>query len=129
MRLTVRERLEERLRSLGWTIEPGHRLNTTAGWYRVNQRFDDTIVCWETWARRATDLFPHHLVSYDTMTECARGCVVDPEPNERHPNLFWVSATKERAARIKPVTDPDLDAPDGSVVDGWRRSGDAWVRI
>lgn len=26
-----------------------------------------------------------------------------------------------------PVTDPDLDAPDGAVVDGFQRSGDRWV--
>jgi hypothetical protein len=28
-----------------------------------------------------------------------------------------------------PVTDPDLDAPDGAVVDGWKRSGDRWYRL
>jgi len=30
--------------------------------------------------------------------------------------------------RHRAVTDPDLDAPDGAVVDGFRRSGDTWVR-
>jgi hypothetical protein len=28
--------------------------------------------------------------------------------------------------RTKPVTDPDLDAPDGAEVDGWKRTGDQW---
>lgn len=31
--------------------------------------------------------------------------------------------------RMRPVTDADLDAPDGAVVDGYRRSGDQWVRL
>jgi hypothetical protein len=30
--------------------------------------------------------------------------------------------------RHRAVTNPDLDAPDGAVVDGFRRSGDTWVR-
>lgn len=28
-----------------------------------------------------------------------------------------------------PVTDPEFDAPDGAVVDGFVRSGDRWVRV
>lgn len=28
-----------------------------------------------------------------------------------------------------PVTDPDEDAPDGAVVDGWKRVGSEWVRL
>ena len=28
-----------------------------------------------------------------------------------------------------PVTDDELDAPDGAVVDGYERQGDRWVRI
>lgn len=27
----------------------------------------------------------------------------------------------------KPVTDPEIDAPDGAVVDGYRRVGDQWL--
>ena len=30
--------------------------------------------------------------------------------------------------RSFPVTDPDLDAPDGAVVDGYERVGDRWVK-
>ena len=30
--------------------------------------------------------------------------------------------------RSFPVTDPDLDAPDGAVVDGYERVGDRWTR-
>ena len=29
----------------------------------------------------------------------------------------------------KPVTDPDLDAPDGAVVDGFERVGDRWEPV
>ena len=86
-RPTVRERLEERLRACGWTIEPGHALMSAVGWYRVNRRWDDTTVCWDTWARRSGDLFPHHLVSFDTMTSCARGCEVGEIGD-----VWWVHA-------------------------------------
>lgn len=49
--------------------------------------------------------------------------------------------TKERRIQIKdkaqrkmerrsfPVTDPDLDAPDGAVVDGFERHGDTWEEV
>jgi hypothetical protein len=87
MRLTTRERLEQKLLSLGWRIAPGHKLNSAQGWYRINQRFDDTIVTWETWAERKGDLFPKHLVSYDTMRACARGCIVT-----QLGSLWWVTA-------------------------------------
>lgn len=30
--------------------------------------------------------------------------------------------------RSFPVTDPDLDAPDGAVVDGYERVGDTWYK-
>lgn len=29
----------------------------------------------------------------------------------------------------RPVTHPDLDAPDGAVVDGFERQGDMWIPI
>lgn len=29
--------------------------------------------------------------------------------------------------RVFPVTDPDLDAPDGAEVDGYQRVGNEWV--
>lgn len=90
-RPTVRERLEQRLRACGWTIEPGHALETTTGWYRANQKWDDTIVCWDTWARRPGDFFPVHLVSYDTMTACARGCTVS-----RIGDVWWVFAIEDK---------------------------------
>jgi hypothetical protein len=28
-----------------------------------------------------------------------------------------------------PVTDVNLDAPDGAIVDGWKRTGDRWNRL
>jgi predicted RNA-binding Zn-ribbon protein involved in translation (DUF1610 family) len=43
------------------------------------------------------------------------GCSCLPEPVDLDP-------------RIKPVTDPDLDAPDGAEIDGYVRRGDQWVK-
>lgn len=42
---------------------------------------------------------------------------------------MWTPDAPELRPPTKPVTDPDLDAPDGAVVDGYRREGDEWVRI
>lgn len=36
------------------------------------------------------------------------------------------AAEVKRATQGFPVTDPDLDAPDGAIVDGFERSGDRW---
>jgi hypothetical protein len=47
------------------------------------------VVCWETWAHRSGDHHPHHLVSYDTMTACARGCEVS-----QIGGVWWVSAIR-----------------------------------
>jgi hypothetical protein len=88
------------LGSLGWLIAPGHRLGSTHGWYRVNQRFDDTIVTWDVWAYRAgtnPDVGARHLVSYDTMTACARGCSVTPQGDGNL--LWWVTATCAKGQR------------------------------
>lgn len=35
----------------------------------------------------------------------------------------------EKARRSVPVTDPETDAPDGAVVDGYERSGDTWNKL
>jgi hypothetical protein len=35
----------------------------------------------------------------------------------------------EHDERWFPVTDPDIDAPDGAVVDGYERHGDRWVKV
>lgn len=34
-----------------------------------------------------------------------------------------------KTPRTLPVTDPELDAPDGAVVDGYERSGDRWTAL
>lgn len=94
-RATIRERLEGVLNKLGWIIAPGHTLNSVQGFYRVNQKFDDTIVTWETWAYREDDRFkdPKHLVSYDTMSACVKGCEVTPDdPRSKAETLYWVTA-------------------------------------
>jgi len=85
---TVRDRLAERLLALGWTVAPGHKINGAVGYYRINQRFDDTTVTWETWAIARGQCFATHLVSYDTMTACARGCTVG-----QIGGVYWVHAT------------------------------------
>jgi protein gp37 len=44
------------------------------------------------------------------------------EPLLEHVDLTeWIAYDRE-------VTDPDMDAPDGAIVDGMRRSGDWWIR-
>jgi hypothetical protein len=35
---------------------------------------------------------------------------------------------ERRFPRTRPVTDVDLDAPDGATVDGYVRRGDQWLR-
>lgn len=35
----------------------------------------------------------------------------------------------ESGPRVREVTDPDEDAPDGAVVDGYERVGDQWMRV
>jgi hypothetical protein len=87
LRRSVRDRLAARLLTLGWTIAPGHKINGALGWYRVNQGYDDTIVTWETWAIAPGQYFAEHLVSYDTMTACARGATVT-----RIGGVWWVHA-------------------------------------
>lgn len=41
--------------------------------------------------------------------------------------LTWGKDFPER--RSLPVTDPELDAPDGAFVDGYERRGDRWVPV
>jgi hypothetical protein len=94
-RPTIREQLETRLNMLGWIIAPGHALNSAVGYYRVNQKFDDTIVTWETWAYRKDDRFknPKHLVSYNTMSACVKGCTIRPDDaRSKTESLYWVDA-------------------------------------
>lgn len=62
-----------------------------------------------------------------------RPCVIAPHP-------AWRLLSKEHTARIKgeielamrdsfPVTDDLMDAPDGAVVNGFKRVGDSWERV
>lgn len=74
----VRRALEHRLLSLGWKLAPGHEIIGALGGNRRWAYLDDTTVCWEVFVlhdKHATH-FPIHMVSYDTMSACARGCVV-----------------------------------------------------
>lgn len=82
----TRQRLSKRLASMGWELldnQPeGYGIMGAVGGQRTTS--DDTTVCWEAQARHP-QLAPSssglHLVSYDTMTDCARGCsiVVDDQ--------------------------------------------------
>ena len=78
----VRQRLSKRLASLGWEVldnsPEGYGITGAVGGNRTS-RYDDTTVCWEAQARHP-ELAPSpsglHLVSYDTMSDCSRGCAV-----------------------------------------------------
>lgn len=85
----VKRSLVKRLEGLGWivTIGPIGALGGNRRWrYR-----DDTTVCWEAHAYRKgePENLTTHLISYDTMTACVRGCSVDPD--DRY--VAWVNAS------------------------------------
>jgi len=77
----VRQALVKRLEKLGWivTIGPIGAVGGNRRW----RHLDDTTVCWEAHAHRKDqgETLSKHLVSYDTMTACARGCTVDVDDN------------------------------------------------
>lgn len=66
VRDTPRERLARRLRDEGFDVD-AHRISFCHGWYRINQKYDDTIVTWEVYTPEGGWLW-----SYDTITDCAR---------------------------------------------------------
>jgi hypothetical protein len=43
-------------------------------------------------------------------------------------DAFTTLSERFKESRIKSVTDPELDAPDGSEVDGYVRRGDQWCK-
>ena len=85
----VAQALVKRLASMGWVINVGP-VGAEGGNRRWKQ-FDDTTVCWEAWATHPEMSPVHpglHLVSYDRMTDCARGCSVTKDDAF----LAWVHA-------------------------------------
>ena len=70
--LTPREILEARLDALGFVLVSN--IHGVLGGWRQQQFYDDTTVCWETWGYRKSDppVLIKNIVSYDTMTDCAR---------------------------------------------------------
>lgn len=88
----VRERLAKRLASMGYEVEGGaYGIVGALGRNRIPS-CDDTTVCWEcevgfTRLPDGSTRPPLHVVSYDTMTACARGCVADEDGG-----LLWVTA-------------------------------------
>jgi hypothetical protein len=81
LRETPRERLARRLRDAGHDVD-AHRISYPRGWYRINQRFDDTIVTWEVFTG---DVW---LWSYDTITVCARRGVTLGDRDLQHVQVF-----------------------------------------
>ena len=99
-RLTVRERLQARIEALGWQIEGAHKLRSAVGYYRINRASDDTTTCWDTWIYKpGQEKFPRHLVSYDTMTACARGCVITADEPGRFSSMWWCTAIKPEGVK------------------------------
>lgn len=71
-RLTTRQKLAKRLADdHDFHVDPS-AITGAQGFYRINQRFDDMVVTWECYAHKVGEKFPRHIVSYGTMTECAR---------------------------------------------------------
>lgn len=89
-------------------------------------------------------ILAHRLVYAARVGPLAPGVLVRhrnrDRADNRPENLLAVAAPppREPAApkrrkrqslpRVLPVTDPDLDAPDGAVVDGYERVGDRWIK-
>ena len=96
----VANALARRLAADGWIVTVGPI--GAVGGYRRWKRLDDTIVCWEAWAYnpevRQVRIAPGaHLVSYDTMTACARhGVTIRPDRDDDW-TLAWVDATPSGA--------------------------------
>jgi len=88
----VRRALIKRLDALGWVVTIGPI--GAVGGYRRWRHLDDTTVCWEAHAHRKGETLTKHLVSYDTMTACARGCTVEPDGN-----VAWVHAERAVSRR------------------------------
>lgn len=68
------------------------------------------------------------LVRRDDMCTSGRGGLKYTEL-ARLLGGMWTPGAPDLRPPTKPVTDPDIDAPDGAVVDGYERQGDTWVRI
>jgi hypothetical protein len=90
-RKTPRERLAERLEALGFILM-GNIMGVLGGVRRM-QFWDDQIVTWEVVARRPGDpeVLQQRLVSYDTMTACARRGI---ELGEEEFPIIFINAKK-----------------------------------
>lgn len=93
----VAQALVKRLGEFGWIVT--HGPYGVDGGQRRWAYLDDSIVCWEAQATHP-ERSPGgaQLVSYDTMTDCARGCVVYPT-GYRDNTQFWVDATGSKQKR------------------------------
>lgn len=93
----ARRRLAKRLESMGYPVNNGaYGIYGALGGNRGN-RYDDTTVCWEAWASKRPDGTPRHLhvVSYDTMTDCARGCTATDDGD----GILWVYSDEGKNAK------------------------------
>lgn len=77
-------------------------------------------------------LYPEDNVRCGTcLGEGSRAvCLSSPEWCEAHPMPGCEKVPRGTVKRPRrfPVTDPDDDAPDGAVVDGYERVDDEWIR-
>ncbi|MFI5298204.1 MAG: hypothetical protein ACHREM_08915 [Polyangiales bacterium] len=97
------------------------RILAAQGHYRSDSRAD--AYRWEGTALR--DGVTVELTSWETMTKCVHAGIV---ATRDHVHATWYDVST-RVDGTLPVTDPNIDAPDGAVVDGRRRVGDQWVPL
>jgi hypothetical protein len=101
-RKTPRERLAERLTEAGYHVAPT-QIHGVKGFWRIEQRYDDQMVCWEATVHLHPLDWPFsiNLYSYDTMTDCAsRGITIGKF--ERNENVCWVHANPKKAPKQDP---------------------------
>lgn len=55
------------------------------------------------------------------------GCIYGPALQDKANGRAFLEALGLPIAKAFDVTDPNMDAPDGAIVDGYRRSGDRWT--
>ena len=121
-RKTIRERLAKLLRAEGYFVE-AYDLHAQSGYWR--SRSELYGICRWYSHRVIHDDNEAHIASWDTMTECVRhGISVSPATDH---DCAEVCANDK--PQSFPVTDSDMDAPDGAVVEGYERHGSTWEKL
>ena len=101
----VRIKLAALIGKYGYLVE-AENLRSAEGWYRINQKYDDTTLTWEVWVKAGTaerqdphgNPWPYtapdqdvNLGSYDTMSECIK-YGIDIDPKTDYFSVIWVDA-------------------------------------